>query len=1081
MKFFIIVCCLICTFAVQIGVSAQVLFSDEALFSEEATAINYNVELSLQPEATADKNSGVQLALEWQNVTSNITLTFTRSRTTIVSMVDGKIIERQAVATELTADNDNLLTVLRRGSWLGIIQQQQLIFAGEFARGNGERASLKAGAGWAVAQQELQPLEAVFFTDDFMRVENDQWGAQAGNWLLANAWQHDVKSQVMRMVDPGAAQNPFAMVGSMMGNTPAWSTALAGKNSWDDYRFSAAIQPSANGAVGLLCNMDDTGHGLLLRWSQAGERGDEGNLLALYQFDNGKRTLLTKSTGGAIPGQWFKLTIVSSLREGVQVEVDGEQRLTLVHPPSIRGGVGLYSESNSGTIFDDITVVGHALDADVLADILLARVNSRFQNDIEMSAWSKTQSEWQPMPGVNNQWRHRFDFYGDQWIIASLTPVRLMLSQLQLILCGDGVTATAGYRAQISRSTEGEIKCAIFRNEENLAETVGLDLTNGEKYDFEFRRSGNQLILQCDGEIILEAADAQPLNGLRPSYRAEGGFSTVREVLVTGKQVLDYTFNSAPVDWIGDGHWLSTIRWSCAPQWSFLGGWSRGDAVLWHKKIFTGDQTFQAYMGVKMEYPRQEQIYEDRFRGLAVTICGDGKNPRNGYAVIFGAPDLQGNPNRRTILLRNGVEVASTPQAMPQKTYGHHTWFDMVLQKRGAEISFSVKYLSKNMWWWGDPGREVTVTLNYTDPQPLAGGTPAIWSADNGITIARSRIFFQQPPQSRQQPLVSISDPWYPEWTNLGTTLKLDFADPWSTAGNEAQFKIVPGKVPVGEEGQAIFEGDQLRFTPRQRADYWYSIFSEEGDSRSGSVHLSLPVFNPELGRDDSHAVVLYRFDEGSGDRIHDLSAIAPAADLLIPKEATTNWLPARGLHFIGPQPIQSENGVGKLATIAKSNAFTIELWLSPDTNDPPTSSIGNLISWGEGEGNKRNLVFQHRWYNVLLIGNGTYYVQNTQKWHGPVFNSNWREFQFYLGLQHVVITWDGITGRTFFDGKERTGLSELTGLLADLNPEGRLLLGNSRAKDANYLGSYYLAAIHDRCFNPEEVLRHFNAGPDAK
>ncbi len=32
-----------------------------------------------------------------------------------------------------------------------------------------------------------------------------------------------------------------------------------------------------------------------------------------------------------------------------------------------------------------------------------------------------------------------------------------------------------------------------------------------------------------------------------------------------------------------------------------------------------------------------------------------------------------------------------------------------------------------------------------------------------------------------------------------------------------------------------------------------------------------------------------------------------------------------------------------------------------------------------------------------------------------------------------------------------------------------------------NYLGTYYLVAIHDRCFSAGEVLRHYQAGPSAK
>ncbi len=154
-------------------------------------------------------------------------------------------------------------------------------------------------------------------------------------------------------------------------------------------------------------------------------------------------------------------------------------------------------------------------------------------------------------------------------------------------------------------------------------------------------------------------------SGRRPVYRAEGTLSDVRNVVVLDPNMFDDTFANAPVDWQGDGTWAATTRWACSPEWSFLGGWSRGDAVLWHKKIFTGDHSLLAFVGPKMEYPRAREPYDLRFRDFGVTICGDGHNPRSGYAAIYGAADQQGQENQRTVLLRNGVEVA--PRRFPRR------------------------------------------------------------------------------------------------------------------------------------------------------------------------------------------------------------------------------------------------------------------------------------------------------------------------------------------------------------------------------------------------------------------------------
>ena len=112
----------------------------------------------------------------------------------------------------------------------------------------------------------------------------------------------------------------------------------------------------------------------------------------------------------------------------------------------------------------------------------------------------------------------------------------------------------------------------------------GRGVHNGRRIYLPLPHLGNTLQLQCDGKPVLEATDAQPLPGRHAAYRANGCFALAHDMQVISRNVLEYTFTSAPVDWIGEGTWMPTIRWTCAPQWSFLGGWSRGDAVLWHKE-----------------------------------------------------------------------------------------------------------------------------------------------------------------------------------------------------------------------------------------------------------------------------------------------------------------------------------------------------------------------------------------------------------------------------------------------------------------------------------------------------------------
>ena len=390
-------------------------------------------------------------------------------------------------------------------------------------------------------------------------------------------------------------------------------------------------------------------------------------------------------------------------------------------------------------------------------------------------------------------------------------------------------------------------------------------------------------------------------------------------MLVLGHNTLDYTFAEAPVDWIEQGTWMETTRWSCSPQWSFLAGWSRGDAVLWHKQRIAGDQSLEAFVGPKMEYPRERDVYAGHYRDFAVTLCSDGHDPRSGYAAIYGATDSRGQErDKRTVLLRNGVEVASTGLSVPM---AHRHWFSVELRKKGATVEFWVE------------GKAV---LSYTDPHPLDGGVPAIWSTDNALCVALAQLHFTQPPQPRQEPQVILDSPWFPVWSNVNTPLTLDFPGTWPTSGKPVSLTVTKQMAPEGEEGAVAVQGKRITYTPQKAGEYWYEIRATDGAAQSLPFHLFGRSFAPALGRDDSHALVLYRFTEGAGNIVHDIGKVGPPADLSILNDSTSSgtpfWQPVQGLTMRGANGLKTEHGVSKLMAIAKARACTLECWVAADT-----------------------------------------------------------------------------------------------------------------------------------------------------
>jgi len=177
-----------------------------------------------------------------------------------------------------------------------------------------------------VSQVRVQPLEALFFSDDFMRqpTEAGDWTYRTGKWVI----------QTIGTVQWGA--NPFSLE-----STPnPTALASAGYPFWSNYWFEAAAKGSPGASFGICACLQDEKNYYRLRWSPG-----PGGALELQRVVNGKATTLARREGGFIPNLWYQLGLRTSMGRLV-AEVDHQQVFSLEDDTFGAGKVGLYTEGN---------------------------------------------------------------------------------------------------------------------------------------------------------------------------------------------------------------------------------------------------------------------------------------------------------------------------------------------------------------------------------------------------------------------------------------------------------------------------------------------------------------------------------------------------------------------------------------------------------------------------------------------------------------------------------------------------------------------------------------------------------------
>ena len=277
---------------------------------------------------------------------------------------------------------------------------------------------------------------------------------------------------------------------------------------------------------------------------------------------------------------------------------------------------------------------------------------------------------------------------------------------------------------------------------------------------------------------------------------------SVGDVDLRSDRVYDYTFSSAPTDWVvRSGQWNATNRWTCSPQWSWYGGYSPdGIAAMWNKREFMGDVTVELHCAFKMRVNRDPTYLHPN--DLNISICGDGVNPDSGYSFIVG-----GDGNRWTRIMRGDRVIAETrdPKGLwpiyengqPSTYEWHRKWWQLRVRKTGQKLQI---YLDENL------------ALEGADPNPLPGGRVGLWVLKNDMITPRVKVYYESeklprdPMPATPSPLVATTTVAEPQAVLTCTThpsLQNDFENALGTiATRDEDQGAVCSIVPDDPAGQ---------------------------------------------------------------------------------------------------------------------------------------------------------------------------------------------------------------------------------------------------------------------------------------
>ena len=225
-------------------------------------------------------------------------------------------------------------------------------------------------------------------------------------------------------------------------------------------------------------------------------------------------------------------------------------------------------------------------------------------------------------------------------------------------------------------------------------------------------------------------------------------------------------------------------------------------------------------------------------------------------------------------------------------------------------------------------------------------------------------------------------------------------------------------------------------------------------------------------GRFESNVIALYEFKFGEGGIAFDYSGVEPTLDLNL--SGDYSWVGSWGVRFEGGKAQGNTVSSKKLNDrIKRTGEYALEAWVIPAnvSQDGPA----RIVTYS-GDGDNRNFTLGQTLYNYDFMSRSSEIDQD------DLLSTPDADEILQATLQHVVVNYDPIDGRTMYVNGDLVAVDETPGgNLNDWNDTYALALGSEVDGMDNWAGTIRLLAIHERTLTEEQVQENFDAGVGQK
>ena len=239
------------------------------------------------------------------------------------------------------------------------------------------------------------------------------------------------------------------------------------------------------------------------------------------------------------------------------------------------------------------------------------------------------------------------------------------------------------------------------------------------------------------------------------------------------------------------------------------------------------------------------------------------------------------------------------------------------------------------------------------------------------------------------------------------------------------------------------------------------------GEGLGGTAAGGTAGSGPRPERVQRGLQVLYTFDEGTGETVHDWSGVGEPLDLTILDTTVASWIPG-ALEFTGNAIALSAAAATKIASACKvSNELTIEAWYAPADLNQGGPAVMVTLSGGIGE------------RDFALAQNGSVWdVRARMEDTDPNGSPSVTAWHSSVELTHLVYTLAADGEVTIYvDGAANNPVAR-SGGLQSWDESYRLALANEVTRNRYWRGEQHLVAVYCVALTAGEVATNFAAGP---